>query len=83
MTSSKHAKGGMGSEEREEGLMQDTPRPPDDLERNPGIGSSKGVFGRGTDPEVLQGENTDEGDTMNDTTAQGGVNPDQTGRTNS
>ncbi|KAA2213325.1 hypothetical protein F0Q34_11815 [Pseudoroseomonas oryzae] len=62
--------------------MQDTPRPPDDLERNPGIGSSKGVFGRGTDPEVLQGENTDEGDTLNDTTAQGGVNPAQTGRSN-
>ena len=62
--------------------MQDTPRPPSDLERNPGIGSSKGVFGRGTDPEALEADNTSEGDVANDTNAQGGVDPNQRGRTN-
>lgn len=82
MTSSKHPKGQHSAEEREKGLMQDTPLPPGDLERNPGIGASKGTFGRGTDPAVLQGENTDEGDTLNDTTPQGGVNPSQRGRGN-
>ncbi|HWL81002.1 MAG TPA: hypothetical protein VNR89_08615 [Roseomonas sp.] len=79
MTASKHAKGG---KDREQGLMQDTPRPPGDLERDPGINASKGTFGRGTDPAVLRGENTDEGDTMNDVTPQGGVDPGQTGRHN-
>ncbi|MFH5923312.1 hypothetical protein [Roseomonas xinghualingensis] len=78
MTASKHPKGGPN----EEGLGDGIPRPPSDEERNPGIGSSKGVFGRGTDPAALQGENTDEGDTANDTTSQGGVAPGQMGRTN-
>ena len=73
MTSSKH----------QQGPGQDTPRPPDDLERNPGIGSSKGVHTRtGTNPEALEGDNTAEGDVMNDTTRQGAVNPNQQGRTN-
>lgn len=49
-----------------------------DLRGNPGIGSSKGV---GRDDE-LEGENTFEGDVLNDTTPAGGVNPRQTGRTN-
>jgi hypothetical protein len=80
MTSSKHIRG--GDRQAEEGLMSDTPRPPDDLERDPGINSSKGVFGRGTDPLVLRGENTDEGDTMNDTTPQGAADSEQRGRTN-
>ena len=78
MTASKHPKGGPD----EEGLGEGIPRPPSDDERNPGIGSSKGVYGRGTDPAALQAENTDEGDVGNDTTPQGGVNPDQRGRTN-
>ncbi|HWX46521.1 MAG TPA: hypothetical protein VNZ61_00525 [Roseomonas sp.] len=82
MTASKHAKGGMGDKEREQGLMQDTPRPPSDLQRDPGINASKGTFGRGTDPRVLRGDNTDEGDTLNDTTPQGGVDPEQRGRGN-
>jgi hypothetical protein len=49
-----------------------------DLRGNPGIGSSKGA-GRNDD---LEGENTVEGDVMNDTTRSGGIDPRQTGRTN-
>ncbi len=80
MTSSKHPK---GPEDRKAGLGSDTPRPPDDLERDPGIGTSKGTFARDkAGPEEIDGEHTFEGDVMNDTTAQGGVNPNQTGRTN-
>ena len=64
-------------------VQSDTPRPPDDLERNPGIGSSKGVHSRtGANPEELEADNTAEGDVMNDTTAQGRVDPNQQGRTN-
>ena len=49
----------------------------DDLERNPGIGSSKGIFARtsGKDSELIEGENTIEGDTENDGGNAGGVNP--------
>jgi hypothetical protein len=36
----------------------------------------------GGDPEDLAGANTDEGDVANDTTPQGGVDPNQRGRTN-
>lgn len=79
MTNSKHPKGGMHDDK---GLGSDTPRPPDDLERDPGIKRSKGVFGSGQDPSVLDGEHTFEGDVKNDTTPQGGVNPGQLGRTN-
>jgi hypothetical protein len=80
VTGSKHRK---GTTKREKGLMEDTPRPPDDLARNPGIGGSKGTFARsGADPEDLAADNTVKGDVMNDTNAQGGVDPDQTGRTN-
>jgi hypothetical protein len=52
-----------------------------DLKRNPGIGASKGGEILDED-EGLDGDNTFEGDVENDTTAQGGVNPRQTGRTN-
>ena len=80
MTSSKHPK---GSVDRQGGLGEDVPRPPDDLDRNPGIGSSKGVHTRtGTNPEAIEGDNTSEGDVMNDVNAQGGVDPEQEGRTN-
>lgn len=50
----------------------------DDLERNPGIGSSKGLFARTSseDAELIQGENTFEGDTDNDGGNGGGVNPE-------
>jgi hypothetical protein len=51
-----------------------------DLERNPGIGSSAGTAGM--DPADLAGENTFEGDVMNDVTRTGAINPDQRGRTN-
>ena len=55
-------------------------RPSDaDLRGDPGIGST-----RGTEQEdgELEGENTFEGDVLNDTTPAGGINPRQTGRTN-
>lgn len=77
MTSSKHPHGGPN----EEGLGDGIPRPPSDNERNPGIGSSKGVFGRGTDPTVLQADNTDEGDVGNGTNAQGGIDREHIGQT--
>ncbi|WP_347138241.1 hypothetical protein [Paracoccus sp. SSK6] len=50
-----------------------------DLQDDPGIGRSKG-----TDPGDPQigGDNTFEGDVLNDTTPQGGIDPDQRGRTN-
>lgn len=50
---------------------------PSDLERNPGISSTGGG-----DPEDIEGDNTTEGDVMNDTTPSGGIDPDQRGRTN-
>lgn len=80
MTSSKHPH---GPEDRKAGLGADTPRPPDDLDRNPGIGTSKGVATRtGADPEDLEADNTSEGDVMNDVTRTGSVDPGQRGRTN-
>ncbi|MEA3003990.1 MAG: hypothetical protein QOH81_2778 [Sphingomonadales bacterium] len=55
----------------------------DDLDRNPGIGQSKGLFARtgGDDAELIEGANTVEGDTENDAGAAGGVDP-KLGRTN-
>ena len=53
-----------------------------DLKGNPGIGTSKGMTMSGGDPESLAGANTQEGDVANDTTPQGGVDPNQRGRTN-
>ncbi len=55
----------------------------DDLERNPGIGSSKGLFARagGVDEDLIEGDNTFEGDTDNDAGNAGGINP-ELGRTN-
>lgn len=54
---------------------------PDNLEKDPGIGRSKGRFSM-TDEPPIEGDNTFEGDVMNDSTKQGGVNPSQKGRTN-
>lgn len=56
---------------------------PDDLEENPGIGQSKGLFGRAgaKDADRLEGENTVEGDVENNADAAGAVHPDL-GRTN-
>lgn len=57
-----------------------TPAPTDaDLRNDPGIGRSKGA-GRGDPP--LEGENTFEGDVLNDTTPEGGIDPNQRGREN-
>lgn len=50
-----------------------------DLRDDPGIGRSKGAD---RDDPQIDGDNTFEGDVLNDTTPQGGVNPDQRGRTN-
>ncbi len=80
MTSSKHPKTPPAGPDD---LGADTPRPPDDLERNPGIGASKGAFAAtGNDPETIQGENTDEGDVANDVDRSGGLNSGRLGRTN-
>ena len=56
---------------------------PDDLDGNPGIGQSKGLFARaGSDGAYLiEGDNTMEGDVGNDTGRAGDVDPDL-GRTN-
>jgi hypothetical protein len=55
----------------------------DDLERNPGIGSSKGLFARsgGEDESLIEGDNRFEGDADNDGGAAGGVDP-ELGRSN-
>jgi hypothetical protein len=53
-----------------------------DLAHKSGIGATGGLNKRNDDLEQIEGENTVEGDVMNDTTAGGGVNPNQTGRTN-
>ncbi len=54
----------------------------DDLERNPGIGESKGAFATGEKPETAEGDNTVEGDVENDAALGQGADPDQLGRTN-
>ncbi len=58
----------------------ETPR--DDLEDNPGIGTTKGVIAGKGDPELVAGENTFEGDVDNDPNPQGGIDPSHRGRTN-
>ena len=50
-----------------------------DLKGNPGIGTSAGTT---IEDDDLDGDNTFDGDVMNDVTPEGGVNPDQRGRTN-
>lgn len=54
----------------------------DDLERNPGIGQSKGSFMTGNSPQDVEGQNTVEGDAENDSTASGGVPEEELERTN-
>lgn len=56
-------------------------KPPDDLERNPGIGQSPGLD-RHIGLEELAGDNTVEGDIENDVDATGAINPAQRGRHN-
>lgn len=53
----------------------------DDLERNPGIGQSKGSFATGLKPDVAEGQNTSEGDIENDADNAGKAT-DELGRTN-
>ncbi len=53
-----------------------------DLKGNPGIGASKGSTMSGSDPGVLEGDSTFEGDVENETTREGGVDPNHRGRTN-
>ena len=49
----------------------------DDLERDPGIGQSAGLFARQSpdDADLIKGDNTVEGDAENDGGVAGGVNP--------
>ncbi|WP_129793319.1 hypothetical protein [Sphingosinicella sp. CPCC 101087] len=56
---------------------------PDDLDENPGIGQSSGIFARAGSREsvLLAGENTVEGDVENDASLGQGAESD-TGRTN-
>jgi hypothetical protein len=56
----------------------------DDLERNPGIGGSEGLFARqgGDDAGLIEGDNTVEGDVENDVQGHGGIDEHQRGRTN-
>lgn len=61
---------------------QADPLPADDLACNPGIGASRGTTAAGEDPDLIEGENTTEGDVANDTALGGGVDPNQRGRTN-
>ena len=56
--------------------------PMDDEDCDPGIGASKGATIAGEDPHIAAGENTVEGDVENDVTPQGGIDPEQRGRTN-
>jgi hypothetical protein len=53
-----------------------------DLKGNPGIGSSKGTTMAGEDPDAIAGDSTFEGDVENETTPEGGIDPDRVGRTN-
>lgn len=50
-----------------------------DLRRDPGIGRSKGASRK---VPQIGGENTFEGDVLNDTTPDGAVDPEKKGRTN-
>ena len=55
-----------------------------DLKRNPGIGqTTRGVDQEETIFEDEEGASTVEGDVMNDTEADGSINPDRRGHTNS
>lgn len=71
MTTSKHSPSG----------HTPTTLPRDDLEDNPGIGSSRGTTIAGEDPHI-QGENTDESDVQNDADATGAPTPMEKHRTN-
>lgn len=65
-------------EKRERGIAG--PKQDEDLRRNPGIGQSIGTS-QGGDVDLIEGENTVEGDTDNNADAAGAVKLDR-GRTN-
>ena len=77
MTSSKHP---THPPQNADDLGADVPPLQSDLERNPGIGQSKGLAG--ADPEDLEADNTLEGDVASDGAKGGGVDPNHLGRTN-
>ena len=53
-----------------------------DLEDDPGIGQSKGLFATGEDPDLLEADSTQEGDVENGTGPNGGIGNGDLGRTN-
>ena len=57
---------------------------PDDLDENPGIGQSKGLFARAgsKDAELIAGNNTVEGDIENDAALGEGADTADVGREN-
>lgn len=62
--------------------QQPAPSANDDLEQDPGIGTSKGMFATGIDADEIEGESTFEGDVENDVDSTGAVKPEIRGRTN-
>jgi hypothetical protein len=56
------------------------PLPADDLDENPGIKASRGTTRAGEDPHLIEGENTVEGDTAEDTDATGATTREWKGR---
>lgn len=56
------------------------PLPADDLAQNPGIKATRGTTRAGEDPHLIEGENTVEGDTAEDTDATGAAAREFEGR---
>lgn len=53
-----------------------------DLADDPGIGQSPGLLRTGEDPDLLEGDNTQEGDVENDAGVNGEARENDLGRTN-
>jgi hypothetical protein len=53
-----------------------------DLKGNPGIGQTRGTTMAGAPPDLIEADSTVEGDVENETTPEGGVDPNHLGRTN-
>ena len=60
--------------------LDDQPDMGNDLQSDPGIGYSRGTSTQNI--EALEGDNTLEGDVMNDPEPNGSINPGRRGRTN-
>ena len=56
--------------------------PRDDLEDNPGIETTRGANAGKGNFDLVEGDNTFEGDVENDPNPQGGIDPRHVGRTN-